>query len=205
MYELPILYSATNTITNTNCTRREHCFVLSNIQFLQLWYDLSTFKAFTGGSRLKYDVSISTVPAFQRGGTIVFRKERMRRAAWLTRFDPFVMWIALDAQKSAKGTIYVDDYHSFNYKTSKEFGYYQVQFVNNRLECMTLDKAAHYKTTETVERIVFLGYPNKPTSITLKSENGTRQLPFGYLEERKLLVVRKPDVSPVSTWSLEIN
>ena len=65
---------------------------------LQLWYDLNTFKAFTGGSRLKYDVTISTVPAFQRGGTIVFRKERMRRAAWLGRFDPFVMWIALDTQ-----------------------------------------------------------------------------------------------------------
>ena len=73
------------------------------------------------------------VPAFQRGGSIIPYKFRLRRSSTQMADDPFTLVIALDKEKSASGQLYFDDAISFNYKKNKEFVHRQFNIKNNIL------------------------------------------------------------------------
>ena len=46
---------------------------------------------------------------YQRGGTIIPKKERVRRSSALMRHDPYTLVVALDRAGRATGTLYIDD------------------------------------------------------------------------------------------------
>lgn len=56
------------------------------------------------------------IPVYQRGGSIIPRKDRVRRASSLMREDPYTLVVALDAEGKAQGTLYMDDEHTFEYR-----------------------------------------------------------------------------------------
>lgn len=56
------------------------------------------------------------IPVFQRGGSIIPRKDRVRRASTLMREDPYTLVVALDTDRKAQGTLYIDDEHTFDYR-----------------------------------------------------------------------------------------
>ena len=56
------------------------------------------------------------IPVYQRGGTIIPRKERGRRASSLMRDDPYTLVVALNTEGKAQGTLYIDDEHTFEYR-----------------------------------------------------------------------------------------
>eukprot|EP00966_Prymnesium_polylepis_P308566 7130624-Prymnesium_polylepis.1 len=82
-----------------------------------LWYD-----TVSGGAPLKGGGAARTVaaplhvtPVFQRGGSIVPRRERVRRSALLGAWDPITLHVAPDGARAANGSLFLDDGHSFEY------------------------------------------------------------------------------------------
>ncbi len=69
---------------------------------------------------------------FQRGGTIVPTKERIRRSSILMRRDPYTLFVALDENGQASGKLYTDDNESFEYREG-EFILCQLEYKNGRL------------------------------------------------------------------------
>ena len=59
---------------------------------------------------------IHQVPVYQRGGTIVPKRERVRRSAALMHQDPVSLVVAPDRDGKAKGRLYLDDGESFKYR-----------------------------------------------------------------------------------------
>jgi hypothetical protein len=57
----------------------------------QPWYDLRTGTVYKGGVTHKLDVTEESIPAFQRGGTILTRKDRFRRSSTQMANDPFTL------------------------------------------------------------------------------------------------------------------
>lgn len=57
----------------------------------QSWYDMRTGTAYTGGVTHKLDVSEEAIPAFQRAGTIIPRKDRFRRSSKQMENDPYTL------------------------------------------------------------------------------------------------------------------
>lgn len=55
------------------------------------WYDLKTGTAYKGGKTHKLDVNEEGVPAFQRAGTIIPRKDRFRRSSTQMVNDPYTL------------------------------------------------------------------------------------------------------------------
>ena len=53
---------------------------------------------------------------YQRGGTIVPKRERVRRSAALMHQDPVSLVVAPDRDGKAKGRLYLDDGESFKYR-----------------------------------------------------------------------------------------
>ena len=86
------------------------------------WYDLTGESAHAtlpagiepqrpvlGGEELTIATPLTATPTFQLGGTIVPRRERVRRSALLALRDPITVHIAPNATRSASGELYLDD------------------------------------------------------------------------------------------------
>ena len=98
----------------------------------QIWYDIFTAQTVTVSGTVNVPVSEDRIPVYQRGGTIIPKKERIRRSSALMANDPYTLIVALDVAKSARGSLYIDDGLTFDYRDGK-FIYVEFVFENNRL------------------------------------------------------------------------
>ncbi|XP_050315758.1 neutral alpha-glucosidase AB [Anthonomus grandis grandis] len=168
-----------------------------------IWYDLEDFRAYQGGIHT-IPVTLDRHVVFYRGGSIVPRKDRPRRSATVMRNDPFTLYVALDSSKSASGTLYVDDYESFEYKNDKKYVYVHFNYENNKLTSSLIDKT-DYPTKEWIERVVVLGAPKGIKGARLTSKSlGTVELETSYDSEFRSLTVRKPGVSIREPFTIEL-
>jgi alpha-glucosidase (family GH31 glycosyl hydrolase) len=62
-----------------------------------------------GGTVVSIPTPLAATPRFQRGGTIIPRRERVRRSALLALRDPITLHVAPDRAREAAGQIFVDD------------------------------------------------------------------------------------------------
>lgn len=65
---------------------------------LQVWYDIDTYQSYAGSQNTYVNAPLDKIPVFQRGGSIVPRKMRVRRSSSLMASDPFTLIICLDKQ-----------------------------------------------------------------------------------------------------------
>lgn len=100
----------------------------------QLWYDVKAMRTFEGGSTNKFaDITMATVPVFQRGGSIIPYKFRLRRSSAQMANDPFTLMVALDNEAKATGELYFDDAISYEYERQHKFVHRQFAFSSSRL------------------------------------------------------------------------
>lgn len=170
----------------------------------EVWYDVETWEKFDGLSTVSIPVTLSKIPVFQRGGTIVPKKERIRRCSALTKDDPYTLQVALPKEgKPAEGTLYIDDGATFDYKKG-DLLYLKFKFADNTLTSEILEGPGDFKTKAWLERVVIAGYPTRPSDVQLVTSKGTQNLQFTYEEKEQLLRVRKPGVNIAEKWTLKI-
>ncbi|HEV8141039.1 MAG TPA: glycoside hydrolase family 31 protein [Pyrinomonadaceae bacterium] len=73
-----------------------------------IWYDFWTNKKYEGGTMVRADAPLETVPMFVRGGTIIPFGPEMKYVGEKP-FDPITFSIYPDENGSAAGTLYEDD------------------------------------------------------------------------------------------------
>lgn len=166
-----------------------------------IWYDIDTYRKIQGGGAVKIPVTISKIPVFQRGGTIIPKKERIRRSSALTHNDPYTLIVAVDRNGSASGTLYIDDGQSFDYR-KKKYLYLSLEFKGNKLSSRYID-TARYPSRSWLERVVILGLPAGVTSAQAESKSAGRvTLETTYNTETQSIIVRKPAVSMAEEWTI---
>jgi alpha 1,3-glucosidase len=189
-------------ITDAGATRVDVLFPGQD----ELWYDIKGLKMFEGGSTKTFtDVTLSTVPAFQRGGSIVPYKFRLRRSSKQMADDPFTLIVCLNKKGQATGQLYIDDTVSFNYQKNKEFIYREFHFENNSLKSNNLDLSSNYKTRSWLERVIIYGYDKQPKSVKIEHAGQSTSLEFTFDNDNKILLVRKPTVTMNLDWSILID
>lgn len=57
----------------------------------QSWFDMKTGAAYKGGATHKLEALEDSIPAFQRAGTIIPRKDRFRRSSTQMENDPYTL------------------------------------------------------------------------------------------------------------------
>ncbi|MQL90677.1 hypothetical protein Taro_023279 [Colocasia esculenta] len=177
----------------------------------ETWYDLRNGASYTGGKSYTLEVSEDSIPAFQKGGTIVPRKDRFRRSSTQMVEDPFTLVIALNSSVEAEGELYVDDGKSFDY----ELGAYihrRFTFSNQILSSSSiapLSSSKKFSSDCVIERIIILGLPAGAKRAAILPANVETDVEPGPLNLRSrsrsvALVVRKPNVRIMDDWSLRI-
>uniref|UniRef100_A0A8C5DSA0 Glycoside hydrolase family 31 N-terminal domain-containing protein n=1 Tax=Gouania willdenowi TaxID=441366 RepID=A0A8C5DSA0_GOUWI len=164
----------------------------------EVWFDVHTFQKHNGAQNLYIPVTMSSIPVFQRGGSIIPRKLRVRRSSSCMEHDPYTLFVALNPQRTAEGELYEDDGHTFNYE-KKEFLHRSLTVVYLSLVYSNLAPDATFTTQSWIERIVLLG-ARKP--ISAFPDGPENQLEFDYDSSTSVLTLRKPGMNAGADWTV---
>ncbi|XP_034478778.1 neutral alpha-glucosidase AB [Drosophila innubila] len=165
------------------------------------WYDVDTYQRQERTGYESIPVTEHKIPVWQRGGSIVPKKERQRRASTLMLHDPYTLIICLDRQGKADGTLYLDDEKSYAYRDGQHI-YVNYEFANNQLTNRFIGKPK-YKSDAWIERIVIAGLDRVPTSASITVNGVTQQLE---VEQRNSAInVRKPAIKMDVDFVLKLN
>lgn len=171
----------------------------------EYWYDLEDAKIYRGENSVYVATPLQKIPLFQRGGSIVPRKERVRRCTSLTHNDPYTLTLALNSKAEAEGDLYIDDGHSFDYK-SGAYVHVKFTFKGGKIVARRDKPNTHFETKAWIERITVLGISNAPNKILLTAEDGeTKNLDFTHDSMKYMLVIKKPGVNAAKQWSITMH
>lgn len=175
------------------------------------WYDLRSGFAYKGGQTHKYEVSEDSVPSFQRAGTIIPRKDRLRRSSTQMENDPYTLVIALNSSQAAEGELYIDDGKSFEFKQGA-FIHRRFTFSKGKLTSSNAAPSSaendRFSSECTVERIILLGLSPGATTALVEPGNRKVEIELGPLfiqgNRGSVLTIRKPNVRIADDWSIQI-
>ena len=169
----------------------------------QPWYDVVTHAATNrapGASSV--DAPIDKIPVYQRGGSIIPRKMRLRRSSATMVYDPYTLVVALDNAGQASGELYMDDEHTFDFKQGK-FCLRRFVFSKGTLKGEAVTSG--FAPVNTVERVVILGLGAAPSAVKIQIGDETaRELTFDYDANAKTLVVRKPAMPAAGDFTMAL-
>ncbi|PON37661.1 Glycoside hydrolase [Trema orientale] len=176
------------------------------------WYDLKTGAVYKGGMTHKLEVSEESVPAFQKAGTIIPRKDRFRRSSTQMVNDPYTLVIALNSSQKAEGELYVDDGKSFSFEQG---AYIHRRFVFSDGKLTSLNVAsnapgrAQFSSECLIERIILLGHSAGPKTALIEPENKNVEIETGplLLKSKRgsgFITIRKPNVPVAGDWTIKI-
>ncbi|KAL7537615.1 hypothetical protein ACHAXR_007963, partial [Thalassiosira sp. AJA248-18] len=198
-------------VTSAGATTSDIQFPLSDC-----WYDVDTMQQMNlkgdADSAVSMTVGshIDKIPVYQRGGSIIPRKLRLRRSSHLMMNDPYTLYVALGRDLKADGTLYMDDETTFDHEKRQDFGV--ASFTSSWGDNIAIQNSVHIGSEDAtthdriVERIVVMGVPTEPRVINLKSPDSPEptSMEFQYDGSSKLLVIRKPGVSALDEWTMEL-
>ena len=142
---------------------------------------------------------LSKIPVFLRGGSIVPKRERVRRSSELMKKDPFTLWVALDKQQQASGSIYVDDGSSFAYEKG-EYVYCTFEFKDHVLTATPGEYGSPWVTNgdleTSIERILLIGLKTIPSQIFVGQE------PLDFIVNGNAVEIKLPKVVVGQAWSI---
>ncbi|XP_039570878.1 neutral alpha-glucosidase AB [Passer montanus] len=170
----------------------------------EVWYNDETHEQHRAPQTLYVPVTLSTIPVFQRGGTVIPRQDRPRRSTEAMRDDPFTLYVALSPQGTAQGDLFLDDGVSFDYDTKNAFLHRHFSFANGTLTSSSADPRGSMSTPAWLERVVILGV-GRPESALLTTHDGSQTpLHFQHDPERSVLTLRRPGVPIGADWSISL-
>jgi alpha 1,3-glucosidase len=178
------------------------------------WYDVDSMQVVSpsgddkGVASITVASDIDKIPVYQRGGSIIPRKLRLRRSSRLMTGDPYTLYIALDKNNAAVGELHMDDEETFAYVRQGAYGVasFSADFTNGFIR-NTVDvgpgwasEVKDLKSKKMIERIIVMGVKKAPTNVSADGE----AVSFDYDSASNILVLRKPNVSALSEWRITI-
>lgn len=170
----------------------------------EAWYDIKTYEALKGPGLVKVSAPLNKIPVYQRAGSILPRKLRLRRSTKLMSHDPYTLIVAVDKKGEAAGQLYMDDETTLRHQTKHEYSVRQFAFKAGQLSSTKVGgQGSAYANT--IERIVVLGLASKPSSVMATPHGGkVRTLEFDFDAKTKVLTIRKPEVGADADWTISI-
>jgi len=170
----------------------------------EIWYDLDTYQPYHTNTLVNIPVDIHKIPHYQRGGTIVPRRFRIRRSSTLTHEDPYTLIVALGINGTAQGNLYIDDGETFQYLHNNKCLYLNFKFESNTLTSTFVLPKHHFPTKAWLERVIIVGLPPGIKKAIATSDGSVAELETAYDSALQLLTVRKPALSLAAEWKISL-
>jgi alpha 1,3-glucosidase len=168
----------------------------------QGWFDLEDGTPFRTQGTVNVAAPITKIPVFQKGGSIIPKRERARRSSALMNRDPITLVVALDPQGKASGELYLDDGETFaflaGHSVHRSFDFSDGVLRNTAKTNAFLSEAAEVQ----IERIVIRGVSSAPHTVTKYTAGLADELSFVFDAAIGQLTIRKPVVSVAKDWRI---
>jgi alpha 1,3-glucosidase len=179
------------------------------------WFDLETLvpipQSSTGrGESVRIEALLDKIPVLIRGGAIVPRKMRLRRAASLMLHDPFTLFVAPSSEASASGSLYLDDEKTMAHEKSGEgrenFVLRNFTFVNGSLKSTASnpDAVPAHTPANMVERVVLMGQAKAAKEVVLVSGDTRVILESSFDASAGTITVKRPNVLVAADWEIKV-
>merc|ERR1712034_269780 len=146
-------------------------------------YDIWSHQKLDVSGSMNYAAPYEKIPVFQRGGTIIPKRERVRRSAALMHGDPITLVVAPDKEGKASGTLYLDD---------------------GRMESKMISPPG-MSTSVWLERVVVYGSAPPPGQVaTVSSPSGTSSAQASYDYSTQVLTIKRPGVKMDMEWTIMV-
>uniref|UniRef100_A0A8B9S567 Neutral alpha-glucosidase C n=1 Tax=Apteryx owenii TaxID=8824 RepID=A0A8B9S567_APTOW len=154
---------------------------------------------------LKIPVTLENIPVFQRGGTVIPLKTRAGKSTeWMIDIS-YELHVAPDTEGYAKGELYLDDGHSFQYLHEKQFLHQKFTFHKQVLSSSCTDEKGQYLPTCIVERVIILGLGQQPMSVATCLKDGKeKEVVFTYDTKTSVLTLEKLALNVGADWEIHI-
>lgn len=168
----------------------------------ELWYDIDDFTVFDSVGSKSIAVDDHKTPVYQRGGSIIPKKEVIRKSSVFMRSDPISLVVALDKNKHAHGTLYLDDEKSFDYRNGK-YLYINFEFHQNKLSLKFI-APANYTTQSKLGRILVAGVDYVVKNAQLEIGGESKDLKVVNATE-KFFAIESSDITLMSEWTITVS
>ncbi|XP_070577600.1 neutral alpha-glucosidase AB-like isoform X2 [Ptychodera flava] len=169
----------------------------------QPWYDVMNCMIYTGKRYTGVSAPLSKIPVFQRGGTIVPRKERVRRSSSLMQDDPYTLVVAVGKDGNARGDLYMDDGHSFDYKEGK-YLLVEFEYSQNKLVSRPVDYNHTFTTKSWLEKVIIMGVQSQVVNAEIQYDGSSVNLGVTTDPKTQSTVIRKPGVNMSKEWTINL-
>ncbi|XP_031633409.1 neutral alpha-glucosidase AB-like [Contarinia nasturtii] len=167
-----------------------------------LWYDIDDYTVYNSTGYVSIPVNRYKIPVFQRGGTIVPKKEYVRQASTLMKNDPFTLVVCLNKFKEANGTLYADDERSYEYRNGK-YIYAHIEFKENILSSKSIDPSAAFDSFLSIERVVIAGFDTAPKTATYST--ASKRVILDVIKDKNSYTIHNPGVNIAEDWTIVFN
>lgn len=140
-------------------------------------------------------VNISTTNYFYRSGSIVPRKDTIRLSTAEASRDPFNLYVFLNNNGEAYGTLYVDDGITFEYQ-SGNYAYLALSFANNTLSIANVEEETSFNgTIEFGNAYVYRPPSEVKKAVAVTTNSKHVDLDIVYASDNKYLqILNKPGI-----------
>lgn len=151
----------------------------------EVWYNIdNNYKAYNGTGYHLFNVTLDSIPVFYRGGSIIPTKETPRLSTGESHKDPFTIYVSLNYENKAEGSLYVDDYETFDYQ-NKKYLYLQLTYADNAFSSKKIDENANYELTANLDKVVILNPPKKVKKVSI--EGSEKVIEMSYNDDKTIL------------------
>lgn len=169
-----------------------------------IWYDFDDYTKVDSTGTKTIQVDSLKVPAYQRGGSIIPKKEIARPSSIQMINDPVSLFVAVNIDKKATGTLYIDDEKSYEYRRGK-YIYLQFEFNDNILTSTYVDGQANYATESKLGRIVVAGLVDVPTYATIETVSGDAKRLEVIPTTDRYFEIEASNISLALEWKITFN
>jgi len=166
----------------------------------QIWYRFDNLEPTAGGNSISVITPLNKIPVFIRGGSIIPKKERVRRSSSLMANDPYTLLIALDSQGQASGEIYFDDGISFNYKRG-QYVWKNITMTGTSIKSESVGVAKNTLKSVAIEKIIIVGLNHGPSKVV---NHRNDHILSTYHPQDKKLILKKPKVFVNEDWHIQL-
>eukprot|EP01126_Amoeba_proteus_P048131 TRINITY_DN5549_c0_g3_i2.p1 TRINITY_DN5549_c0_g3~~TRINITY_DN5549_c0_g3_i2.p1 ORF type:complete len:748 (+),score=180.38 TRINITY_DN5549_c0_g3_i2:257-2245(+) len=174
------------------------------------WYDLSNSnECHDGGREVTVSTPLDRISVFQRGGTIVPRKFRLRRSSRQMHSDPVTLVVALGISSDgsrhvAEGSLYDDDGETYDYlkEGARLFMNFDYQGDNKKATLRGLSVNPHQIQSSEIERIIIIGVSSAASRVS--SSTAGFVLPLDSEWVSGALTIKKPGCSISRNFTIDI-
>lgn len=169
-----------------------------------IWYDFDTYDTVDSSGSKSIQVDSSKVPVFQKGGTIIPKKETPRQSSSHMTDDPVSLFVAVNNENKASGTLYIDDEKSYEYRQG-HYIYLRFELADRILTSKYVDQQMGFLTKSSLGRIVVAGLRNTPSYATIQTSDGNeKRLEITEVSER-YFEIEASNANLTLEWSITFN